>query len=60
MNSFRHLFLAADPGFEPGFRVPETRVLPLHQSALACGKRLSLIPLQNMVKLLMLRKLDTC
>ena len=26
--------MAADPGFEPGFRVPETRVLPLHQSAL--------------------------
>ena len=25
--------MAADPGFEPGFRVPETRVIPLHQSA---------------------------
>ncbi len=37
--------LAADPGFEPGFRVPETRVLPLHQSASVCGKKLSLIPI---------------
>ena len=27
------VFVAADPGFEPGLRVPETRVLPLHQSA---------------------------
>ena len=26
-------YLAAEPGFEPGLRVPETRVLPLHHSA---------------------------
>ena len=41
--------MAADPGFEPGFRVPETRVLPLHQSARTTGT--SLIRRQFLVNL---------